>query len=95
MGDILISPISFTSDFFVENLYTAIFSSLDKVELNGRECYIIRDGNTEKFIDVNTGLALKMIDNQNNRTVDYKYEYGIVKDTDIAKPDITEYVKNN
>lgn len=33
-----------------------------------------------------------MIDNQNNRTVYYKYEYGIVTDADIEKPDITGYI---
>lgn len=80
-----------TSEFFIENLYTAITTNIDKIELNGKECYMIRDGNTEKFIDINTGLAIKMIDNQNNITVDYKYEYGVVKDTDIVKPDTTGY----
>ena len=91
MGDISVRPISFTSEFFIENLYTAITTNIDKIELNGKECYMIRDGNTEKFIDINTGLAIKMIDNQNNITVDYKYEYGVVKDTDIVKPDTTGY----
>ena len=91
MGGILVRPIAFTSEFFFENLYTAVTTSVDKIELNGKECYIIRDGNTEKFIDVNTGLAIKMIDNQNNRTIDYQYEYGVVTDTDVERPDTTEY----
>lgn len=91
IGDISIRPVAFTSNFFFENLYTAITTSIDKIELNGKECYMIRDDNTEKFIDVNTGLAIKMIDNQNNRTIDYKYEYGVVTDTDVEKPDITGY----
>ena len=91
MGDISVRPVAFTSNSFFENLYTAITTSVDKIELDGKECYMIRDGNTEKFIDVNTGLAIKMIDNQNNRTVDYKYEYGVVKDTDVERPDTTEY----
>ena len=55
----------------------------------------IADSNTEKFIDVNTGLAIKMIDNQNNQTVDYKYEYGIVTDSDVERPDTTGYIVNN
>lgn len=32
-----------------------------------------------------------MIDNSNNRTVDYKYEFGIVNDSDVEKPDTTGY----
>lgn len=91
MGDISVNSISFTSNSFFENLYIAITTNVDKVELNGKECYMIRDGNTEKFIDANTGLDIKMIDNQNNRTVDYKYEYGVVKDTDVERPDTTGY----
>ena len=91
MGEISVQPISFTSDVFLDNFYMALTTSIDKISLNGRECYIIKDGNTEKFIDVNTGLAIKMIDNQNNKTVDYKYEYGIVKDSDVERPDTTGY----
>ena len=90
-GYITIKPISFTANSLLENLCIALTTSVDKIKLNGKECYMIRDGNTEKFIDVNTGLAIKMIDNQNNRTVDYKYEYGVVKDADVIKPDITGY----
>ncbi len=94
MGDISVQPISFTSDIFLDNLYMAFTTNIDKINLNGKQCYIIKDGNTEKFIDVNTGLAIKMIDNQNNKTVDYKYESGVVKDTDISKPDTTGYTIN-
>ena len=93
-GEITINPVSFTGENIFENLFIAITTSVDKIELNGKECYLIRDGNTEKFIDVNTGFAIKMIDNQNNRTVDYKYEFGTVKDDDIAKPDTTGYTIN-
>lgn len=93
-GDIIINPISFTSNNFFENLFLAITTNIDRIKLDGQECYIIKDGNTEKFIDENTGLAIKMIDNQNNRTTDYEYIYGEVKDTDIVKPDITGYTIN-
>lgn len=94
-GDISINPVSFTSDFFLVNVYNAMFSSINKVKLNGKECYIIRDKDTEKFIDTETGIAIKMIDNTNNRTTDYYYEYGNVKDEDVAKPDTTGYIVKN
>lgn len=93
-GDIIINPVYFTGESILENLFIAITTSVDRIELNDKKCYLIRDGNTEKFIDANTGLAIKIIDNQNNRTTDYKYEFGIVKDTDVIKPDITDYTIN-
>lgn len=90
-GEISINPVSFTSNFFLVNVYNAIFSNINKVNLNGKECYIVRDKDTEKFIDKDTGIAIKMIDNTNNRTTDYYYEYGNVKDEDVERPDITGY----
>ena len=94
-GEIFINPVSFTSNFFLVNVYNAIFSSINKVNLNGKECYIVRDQDTEKFIDKDTGIAIKMIDNTNNRTTDYYYEYGNVKDEDVERPDITGYTIKN
>lgn len=91
IGDISVRPVAFASEFFLENLFTAITTNISKVELNGNKCYLIRDGNTEKFIDVNTGLAIKIIDNADNITVDYKYEFDNVKDSDVARPDTTGY----
>lgn len=91
VGDITINPVFFTGENILENLFMAITTSIDKIELDGKACYIIRDDDTEKFIDVNTGLAIKMIDNKNNTTIDYQYEFGVVKDTDITKPDTTGY----
>lgn len=87
-------PISYLSVHSWENLFTAITSSVNKIKLDENECYIVRDGNMEKFIDAKTGMVLKLVDNTNNITVDYKYEYGIVKETDIVKPDTTGYVTN-
>ena len=95
MGDITINPVYFTGESILENLRIAITTSIDKVKINGKDCYIIKENdNTEKFIDADTGLAIKMIDNKNNTTVDYKYKFGTVKNTDIVKPDTTEYTTN-
>ncbi len=91
MGDIITNPVSFTGKSILENLFIAVTTSIDKINLNGKECYLIREGNTEKFVDIDTGWAIKMIDNSNNRTVDYKYEFGVVTDSDIQKPDTTGY----
>lgn len=95
MGEIIINPVYFTGENILQNLFMAITTDIEKIELDGKECYIIRDGDTEKFIDINTGLAIKMIDNRNNTTTDYIYKFGIVKDADIIKPDTTEYTDNN
>lgn len=91
-GSASINPISFTSEIFIENVFLAIASNVEKIEINGKECYMIRDGDTEKFIDIETGYAIRLIDNLNNRIVDYHYEFGVVEDKHLERPDTTGYV---
>ena len=92
-ADITVNPISFTSRNLFENIYIALTTSLDKkVNLYGEDCYIIRNNNKEQFIDAKTGLPIKEIDNENNTTTDYQYKYGVVKDSDVEKPNTDEYV---
>ena len=71
----------------------AINTSINKVEFDGKECYILRIDNSEVFVEAETGLMIKKIDNYNN-TIDYEYEFGIVEDTDIVKPDTSGYIVN-
>lgn len=94
-GFLSINPVFFTGQNILENLFMAVTTSVDKVKLNQKECYLIRFDNTEKFIDVDTGLAVKMIDNANNRTTDYKYEFNVVKNSDVSRPDTTGYDVSN
>ena len=90
-ASITINPVYFTGESVQENLWIALTTSIDKVKLNDKDCYLVKFGNTEKFIDVDTGLAIKMIDNNNNRTTDYQYIFGIVKDSDVTRPDTAGY----
>lgn len=87
-----ITPVAFTSENLLVNLYFAVTRSIDKVKLGGTECYMIKYGTFEEFVNVATGLPVKRIDNENNLIIDYHYEYGVVKDSDIVRPDTTEYV---
>ena len=86
-----INPVYFTGNSFIENLYLAITTDIQKVKLHGKECYLIKEGDNEKFIDMETGLAIKMIDNNNNRTIDYTYEFNNVTEKDVNRPETTGY----
>lgn len=86
-----INPVYFTGEGFIENLYQAIVSDIQKINLHGKECYLIKEGENEKFIDIETGLAIKMIDNRNNMTIDYTYKFNNVNDEDIKRPDTEGY----
>lgn len=90
-GIAYINFITFVGESFIENLCIAVSTSVHKVNLHGTQCYMIKMGNTEQFIDIKTGLAIKNIDNDSNSTTDYYYEFGVVKD--IQRPDTTGYVE--
>lgn len=61
-------------------------STIHKVNLKDKECYLIKIDNTEMFIDASTGIRVKYIDNNLNLTSDDYFEFGTVSDNDIMKP---------
>ena len=72
----------------------AFIIGVDSDYCNGKECYVIKGSSYERYIDKETGLAIRNIDKnieQNDRIVDYEYTFNIVEDSDIVKPDTVGY----
>lgn len=95
-----IRPVTYVSNGLLANMQYAFIIGIDKTYCNGKECYIIKGNSYERYIDKETGLAVREIDKSNKEitrqtdiVVDYKYEFNTVKDSDITKPDTTGYVK--
>ena len=91
LSDVLVDTPSFNSKNFFENIKIAFTTSIRKTKIKGIDCYVIREDDTEKFIDINTGLTVKMIYNDADSTINYEYKYGVVQDNDIVRPDTTDY----
>lgn len=96
-----IRPVTYVSDGLLANMQYAFIIGIDKTYCNGKECYIIKGDSYERYIDKETGLAVREIDKSNKEitrqtdiVVDYKYEFNTVKDSDITKPDTTGYIVN-
>ena len=70
-----------------------LFSNFEKVKIDNKDCYLVKYKNTEEFIEIETGLVIRYIDNDTNEVIDYYYSNGTVQDSDVAKPDISEYEK--
>ena len=97
-----IRPVTYVSDGLLANMQYAFIIGIDKTYCNGKECYIIKGDSYERYIDKETGLAVREIEKSNKEitrqtdiVVDYKYEFNTVKDSDITKPDTTGYIENN
>ena len=92
--DIGLDITNYTSAFHTlpEKLYLALTTNVQNVTLSGKQCYLLKVDNTERFIDAETGLIIKYIDNDLNQVIDYHYEFDTVTDEDVELPDTTGYV---
>jgi len=73
---------------FYNTLLTAITSNISRIEHNGKKCYIIEsNSNYQIWVDIETGLVVREINN--SFITDYNYKFDIIKDEDIVKPDLT------
>ena len=89
-----VSPVTYTNDGFIGNLQLAFIIGIDSDYCNGKACYVIKGSSYERYIDKETGLAIRSIDKnsgQNDTIVDYEYTFNTVEDSDIVKPDTTGY----
>lgn len=96
-----ILPVTYVSDGILANLQYALITGIDSTYCNGKECYVIKENSYERYIDKKTGLAVRNIDKsnkeitrKNDAIVDYEYKFNIVKNSDIVKPDTTDYIVN-
>ena len=92
VSEIALEPLVYTEKSFLQNLTNAFSLYIEKVKLEDKECYLIKELNMEKFIDVETGKTLKIIYNDINCTTNYEVQYGVVKDEDIERPDVTDCI---
>lgn len=91
-----IFPVTYVSDGLFANLQYAFIIGIDYTYCNGKKCYIIKGDGYERYIDKETGLAIRSIEKsskdvtrQTDTVVDYEYKFNVVKDSDIVKPDVT------
>lgn len=94
-------PVTYVSNGILANLQYALITGIDSTYCNGKECYVIKGNSYERYIDKETGLAVRNIEKsnkeivrKNDTVVDYEYKFNIVKDSDIVKPDTTGYIVN-
>ena len=87
-----------------ELLKISMFSRVDSVMFNGKECYrVINDSGIitneiMMYIDKETGLIVREVYVVSNEDVDYisdyEYSFDTVKDEDVVGPNVTEYSIN-
>lgn len=93
------------ADNFWINLIEALSTRIESTKCNGKECYIIIKNGFQDYIDKETGIVIRVtggsvIYNKGKRDiirdtiVEYDYEFDVVKENDIVKPDISGCVEN-
>ena len=83
-SEVVFKPNCYAKESGYSTLYMALFWNIDKVKVQGKECYLIRNQDIERYIDIETGVTVKMIDINNSIILDMYYETGNVQDNDIT-----------
>lgn len=58
-------------------------------EYKDKECYYLKIDSTEEYIEKDTGILLH--DSLNGNNTQLTYEFDVVTDKDVEKPDLSEY----
>lgn len=85
-----VTPIPYYNNY-AEVLCMSLVYGVESVKLDDIECYVLKSKTNEQYISKETGLMVKQINRANNTATDYQYEFGVVKDSDISIPNLSEY----
>lgn len=88
LGEVDVVNILSTVDNTMQQLQFAIMSRITTDNYNNIECYLIEFDNWKMWANKDTGLIIREI--SGGFVTERFYEFDIVKDEDIAKPDISD-----
>lgn len=84
------------TDMTLDNSFiTAMHSKVEKIKFRDKECYMVQQYLWEYIIEADTGILLRMVSEYENESIiqEYYKEIGNVQDSDVARPDITDYIE--
>ncbi len=74
---------------FWSKFQLAMLSTITTEKINNKECYLVESVlGWKKWIDKETGLVIR--EYTNGDITDFYYEFDVVEDSDIQKPDISD-----
>lgn len=84
------------SEFKINSLYSAIYSKVKKINYDKKDCYLIQDFSQELVVEADTGIILRMVSSlpeAQTTTLEYFRELDTVQDSDVTRPDTTDYME--
>ena len=72
----------------VQKIQFVITSTITKEKYNDRDCYLIKVDNSRTWVDKESGLVMRTMNG--TWITERFYEFDVVKDEDIQKPDISD-----
>lgn len=84
-----------TNMTLINSVSTAVHSRVQRIKFRNKDCYLVQQYLWEYIIEADTGMLLRMISEYENKSIiqDYYKEIGNVKDSDVVRPDTTEYIE--
>ena len=90
------NPAKATAYEKINSLYSAIYSKVKKINYEKRDCYLIQDFGQEIVVEANTGNIIRMVSSlpeEQTTTFEYFREFDTVQDSDIIRPETTDYME--
>lgn len=84
------------SELKINSLYSAIYSKVKKINYEKKDCYLIQDFCQEIVVEANTGNIIRMVSSlpeEQTTTFEYFREFDTVQDSDIIRPETTDYME--
>lgn len=84
------------SELKINSLYSAIYSKVKKINYEKMDCYLIQDFGQEIVVEANTGNIIRMVSSlpeEQTTTFEYFREFDTVQDSDIIRPETTDYME--
>lgn len=88
-GKISVNAYASYGQGFWSKFQLAMLSKITTEKINNRDCYLVESVfGWKKWIDKETGLVIR--EYTNGDITDFYYEFDVVEDSDIQKPDISD-----
>lgn len=88
LADISVVNIFSTFDSIIPQLQLAAISRITTDDSNRKECYVIEVNDWKMWVEKETGLVIREVNG--GFIVERLYEFDVVKDDDIVKPDLSD-----
>ena len=79
--------------YFALDIYAISKNDIKEISKEGKYYVLNTKNNYKYWVEKDTGIVVKILSLDTNESMSFEYNFNNVKEDDIVKPDVSEYVK--